>query len=128
MLLWLLAYALLGQLLLPVALGLLGIERDELSARGHALLHLSLDVAQLAATAAILWGCLRRYRPRQLGLFPARLRGLWPLAVAACCAAFPAVDWVAHQSVVRGRGAAACFYMGLAPGFEAACTRICTRI
>ena len=40
--------------------------------RGHALLHLCLDLSQLAVTLLILWGCLKQYRPRKRGLFPVR--------------------------------------------------------
>jgi membrane protease YdiL (CAAX protease family) len=64
------------------------------------VLHLCLDVSQLVVTLGILWACLRAYRPRALGLFPLRLRGgVWLLAVLLCCGLFPAVDWLAHQSM-----------------------------
>lgn len=43
---------------------------------------------------------------------PRRWRGWWPLAVLAGCAAFPAVDFVAHQSAVRGLRALWCTAAG----------------
>lgn len=50
MALWLLAYVIIGQVALPIALSLLGIDRDAMSIRGHALLHLSLDMSQVRET------------------------------------------------------------------------------
>ena len=44
MLLWLLAYILMGQVAVPAALSLLGIDRDYMGVRGHAVLHLCLDL------------------------------------------------------------------------------------
>jgi hypothetical protein len=102
MVLWLLAYVLLGQVVMPVVLALLGIDRDALGSRGHALLHLALDVGQLAATCSILAGCLKKYKPLARGIFPVRLQGWWPLAVLLCCTSFPFIDWLAQQSVVSG--------------------------
>ncbi|GIL61027.1 hypothetical protein Vafri_15400 [Volvox africanus] len=99
MTLWLLAYIIIGHVIVPLVLSCLGVDRLELTVRNHAVLHLCLDVSQLVITLSILWSCLRPYRPRSLGLFPVRLRGLWPLAVALCCASFPLVDWLAHQSM-----------------------------
>lgn len=100
MFLWLLAYLLVGQVAVPVALALAGLDRDELSSRGYAVLHLGLDVSELLVTLLILWRCLKDYRPLQLGLFPLRFRGVWNyLTVLAACAIFPAVDWLAQQSV-----------------------------
>lgn len=99
MALWLLAYVIIGQVVLPIALTLLGIDRDAMSIRGHALLHLSLDVSQLGVTLLILWQTLKSYKPRMLGFFPVRWKGWWPLAVLLGCAVFPAVDFVAHQSI-----------------------------
>ncbi|PNH08949.1 putative membrane peptidase ydiL [Tetrabaena socialis] len=100
MMLWLLAYILIGQVAVPLVLGCMGIDRLELSVRSHAVLHLCLDVSQLLTTLGILWACLRKYRPRALGLFPLLpLRGLWLLGVLLCAATFPAVDWLAHQSM-----------------------------
>ncbi|GLC35872.1 hypothetical protein PLESTB_000514600 [Pleodorina starrii] len=99
MMLWLLAYIIIGHVVVPLILGCLGVDRLELTVRSHAVLHLCLDLSQLVVTLSILWSCLRQFRPRSLGLFPVRLRGLWPLAVVLCCATFPAVDWLAHQSM-----------------------------
>ncbi|KXZ47186.1 hypothetical protein GPECTOR_37g192 [Gonium pectorale] len=98
MTLWLLAYFIIGQIGVPLVLDALGIYRPEMSVRGSAMLHLCLDLCQLGVTLGILWSCLRSYRPRRLGLFPVRLKGYWILAVALCCATFPAVDWLAHQN------------------------------
>jgi hypothetical protein len=47
--LWLLAYILVGQVLFPIALSMLGLDRDYLTLRGHALLHLALDVCQVSS-------------------------------------------------------------------------------
>ncbi|KAL6755451.1 CAAX protease self-immunity-domain-containing protein [Haematococcus lacustris] len=99
MVLWLLAYIIIGQVAMPMCLGLLGKTQEELSVRGHALMHLCLDMAQLAVTLLILKHCLKQYQPRKRGLFPVRLGGYWWLVVAAACTVFPLVDWVAVQSV-----------------------------
>ncbi|GFH17160.1 uncharacterized protein HaLaN_13726, partial [Haematococcus lacustris] len=100
MVLWLLAYIIIGQVAMPMCLGLLGKSQEELSVRGHALMHLCLDMAQLAVTLLILKHCLKQYQPRKRGLFPVRLGGYWWLVVAAACTVFPLVDWVAVQSVL----------------------------
>lgn len=57
MMLWLLAYIVIGQVAVPITLSLLGLDRDELTIRGHALLHLCLDLSQLGVTLMILWRC-----------------------------------------------------------------------
>ena len=93
--LWLLAFWSLGYVLVPGALEAAGVARDELTARGAALLHLALDAGELAATGAVLWRCLRSHRPRALGWFrsgrgrPART---WLVPLAAAAALFPFVD------------------------------------
>lgn len=98
-----------AQVAVPIGLSVLGLDRDELSARGHALLHLGLDLSQLGVTLGILWGCLRQFRPRKRGLFPMQLESAWTrralLVVAIACCTFPGVDWVAQQSMVSKRGA-----------------------
>ena len=99
MLLWLLAYILIGQVAVPMVLAMLGLDRDYMSMRGLAVLHLCLDLSQLGVTLLILWRCLRDYQPQRLGLFPVRWRGAWPLLVLLSCAVFPLVDWVANQSM-----------------------------
>lgn len=100
MTLWLLAYIIIGQVILPLVRVYLDVSRFELTIRSDAVLNLCFDVSQLLITFCILRTCLREFRPRSLGLFPVRLHGLWPLAVLLCGACFPAVDWLAHQSVV----------------------------
>ncbi len=70
MVLWLLAYIIIGHVAVPVGLSLLGLDRDELGLRGHAVLHLCLDLSQLVFTLLILWHCLKQYKPRQKGFFP----------------------------------------------------------
>jgi len=100
MFLWLLSYLLVGHVFVPLVLAAAGVDRDELSSRGFAILHLGLDVSELAVTLAILWRCLAHFRPRAAGLFPLSLRGGWPLQVLAACAVFPAVDWLAQQSLI----------------------------
>lgn len=100
MFLWLLAYLLVGQVAVPVVLAMLGLDRDDLSSRGYAVLHLGLDLSELLVTMLILWRCLKEYRPRALGLFPVRLRGWWLLYVMLACGIFPFVDWLAQQSVM----------------------------
>ena len=95
MALWVLAFWSLGYVLVPGALEAAGIVRDELSARGAAALHLALDAGELAATAAVLWRCLRAYRPRSLGWFRAgftRPVRAWLLPLLAAAAAFPLID------------------------------------
>lgn len=114
MLLWLLAYIIMGQVALPLVMSAFGLDRIELSLRGHAILHLCLDISQLGVTLLILWQSLKKYKPQSLGLFPVKLKGRWPLLVAACLPIFPAVDWVAQQSMV-----------GRVSGGEAGC-RACT--
>jgi hypothetical protein len=47
MVLWLLAYIIIGQVAMPICLSMMGMSADDLSARGHALMHLCLDVAQV---------------------------------------------------------------------------------
>lgn len=98
---WLLAYITIGQYVVPVVLALFGIYREDLSGRGAALLHLSLDIAQLLLTLAILARCLGRFQPKKIGLFNMRWDGgkwLWWVAVAA--ASFPVVDWLAQKSLL----------------------------
>ncbi|KAG2450646.1 hypothetical protein HYH02_004486 [Chlamydomonas schloesseri] len=99
MVLWLLAYVMIGQVAVPLVLSCLGVDRLELTVRSHAVLHLCLDITQLLVTLGILWSCLRAYKPRARGLFPLRWRGLWWVAVLLGCATFPFVDWLAHQSM-----------------------------
>ena len=100
--LWLLAFWILGYWILPCLLDLAGYERDDLSRRGQALLHLILDVGQLGFTIAILWKRLKAYRPRSLGWFETRLlpiqQWLGPVIVAA--ASFPLLNIVAQQAQV----------------------------
>jgi uncharacterized protein len=72
MVLWLLAYIIIGQVAVPVGLSLLGLDRDELSVRGHAMLHLCLDLSQLGFTLGILGHCLKQYKPLKRGFFPIR--------------------------------------------------------
>ncbi len=100
--LWLLAFWILGYWILPCLLDLAGYERDDLSRRGQALVHLILDVGQLGLTIAILWKRLKAYRPRSLGWFETRLlpiqQWLGPVIVAA--ASFPLLNIVAQQAQV----------------------------
>ena len=97
--LWLLAYILIGQALFPMALSLLGLDRDYLTLRGHAVLHLCLDLSQLGATILILWKCLSPFKPRSLGLFPIRFKGSWPLIVLVSTLLFPLIDSLAQKSL-----------------------------
>ncbi|GAX74910.1 hypothetical protein CEUSTIGMA_g2356.t1 [Chlamydomonas eustigma] len=99
MVLWLLAYILIGQVAVPMLLTFMGIDRDNMSVRGHAVLHLCLDMSQLGVTLVILWRCLKDFKPRQLGLFPFRWGGGWQVVVLLSCLVFPIVDWVAQQSM-----------------------------
>jgi hypothetical protein len=55
MLCWFLAFWFLGYWVVPVSLELLGVERDELSSRGQALLHLVLDFGEMGVTIGVLW-------------------------------------------------------------------------
>lgn len=114
--LWLLAYVGLGQVVVPLGLGLAGVEYEELGFRALALLHLAMDTVQLGVTLAILARCLREYRPRQLGLFPLRWAGgRWLGWVVAGALTFPLVEWLSAQSWGLWSGAAA----GAAEGYGA---------
>jgi membrane protease YdiL (CAAX protease family) len=114
--LWLLAYVGLGQVVVPLGLGLAGLEYEELGYRATALLHLAMDAVQLAATLAILARCLRRYQPRARGLFPLRWAGgRWLGWVAAGALTFPLVEWLSAQSWGLWCGAAG----GAAEGYGA---------
>lgn len=105
MALWVLAYLFVGQIAVPLVLNGLGIDRMDLSMRGHAVLHLCLDISQLIITLGILWFCLKDFKPREKGLFPVSFKGWWFLWVVLACCSFPAVDWLSTQSQV-GRHAA----------------------
>lgn len=100
MALWFLAYFIIGQVIVPLVLACLGIDRSELTVRSHAVMHLCLDISQLGVTLGVMWSCLKDYKPRALGLFPVRWRGLWVFGVALCCISFPAIDWLAHKCTV----------------------------
>ena len=61
-----------------------------------------LDLGMLGFTIAILWVCLRKYRPRALGWFRSRA---WPPAwtlkvLLACVFAFPLAMFLADFSQV----------------------------
>lgn len=106
--LWLLAYVGLGQVVVPLGLGLAGLEYEELGYRATALLHLAMDAVQLGVTLGILARCLRKYKPRALGLFPLRWQGgRWAGWVLAGAATFPLVEWLSAQSWGLWSGAAA---------------------
>jgi len=115
--LWLLAYVGLGQVVVPLGLGLAGVEYEELGYRATALLHLAMDAVQLGVTLGILARCLRKYRPRERGLFPLRWAGgRWLGWVVAGAATFPLVEWLSAQSWGLWSGAAA---SGAAEGYGA---------
>ena len=59
MLLWLIAYVTIGQVAVPITMSLLGLDREAMSIRSHAIVHLGIDVSQLAITLLILWRCLK---------------------------------------------------------------------
>ena len=100
MVLWLLAYLVVGQVGVPLLLALLGLDRGSLSARGQAGLHLVLDLNELLITVAILRRCLHGYKCDMAQLFPVRFQGSWPVQVGLASLCFPAVDWLAQQCVV----------------------------
>ena len=50
-------------------LELVGVSRPQLNAVGVAVVHLALDVLQLFFTIVIFRVALRKYRPREFGLF-----------------------------------------------------------
>lgn len=102
MTLWVIAYIFIGQVAVPAVLSALDVERMELSMRGQAVLHLCLDIAQLAVTLITLRFCLHKYKPRQQGLFRVQWKGWWVLWVLAAALCFPAVDWLSTQSMVSG--------------------------
>lgn len=100
--LWLLAFWILGYWVVPCVLDLAGYERDDLSRRGQALVHLVLDVGQLGLTIAILWQKLKAYKPRRLGWFDTQLRPIrqWLVPVLVAAATFPVLNIVAQQAQV----------------------------
>jgi membrane protease YdiL (CAAX protease family) len=103
--LWLLAYFATGQLLVPFVLSLCGIERGDLSFPDKAILHLLLDLWELAVTVVVLWRCLAKYKPREKGFFPLRWEGArWVPWLLAGMLSFPLVDWLAHESLIWVNG------------------------
>lgn len=98
MVLWLLAYVVIGQVAVPIGLSALGLDRDELSVRGHAILHLCLDLSQLGVTLLILRQCLGQFRPRKRGFFPIKWvqnkrRGVGALGGAWCSLCAEHASW-----------------------------------
>ena len=56
-------------MVVPLLLELVGVSRPQLNAVGVAVVHLALDVLQLFFTRVIFRVALRKYRPREFGLF-----------------------------------------------------------
>lgn len=99
--LWLIAYTVLGNLGVPLVLAACGVERAALGLRGSALLHLGLDLAQLGVTLAILGRCTAPWSAQwRTRLFPLLWdRGRWLAGALPALATFPAVDWLAQESL-----------------------------
>ncbi len=57
MVLWLLAYIIIGQVAMPICLSLLGKSAEDLSVRGHAIMHLCLDLSQAGGVPLSAGGC-----------------------------------------------------------------------
>ena len=108
--LWLLAFWLLGSWLLPTSLEFAGFERDDLSRRGQALVHLLLDFGQLGLTLAILYRRLKAYRPRHLGWFHTHLLPIqqWLPSVLGAACMFPILNTIAQQAQVPSAAANMC--------------------
>lgn len=103
LLLWLMAFWFLGHCLLPTSFDFAGLERDDLSMRGQALVHLVLDFGQLGLTLAILHQKLKPYRARYLGWFHTQLLPLqqWLPPVLLAALSFPALNIIAQQAQVQ---------------------------
>lgn len=76
--------------------------RAQLSSRGEAFLHVALDLGMLGFTVAILWLCLKQYKPRALGWFRSRV---WPpkwmlKVLLACAIGFPLAMYLGDFSQV----------------------------
>jgi membrane protease YdiL (CAAX protease family) len=88
--------------LVPMALGLLGVDPGSATGgRALALRHLLLDLSQLGFTLGLLARALRDQAPRRLGFFRVALRPVlsWLPVVLAGCALFPAIQ-VVHKVMV----------------------------
>ncbi|KAK9829399.1 hypothetical protein WJX72_005594 [[Myrmecia] bisecta] len=102
MILWVLAFWILGYWIIPLGLGTFGLEREDLTTRGQALVHLLLDVSEMGVTLGLLWACLRRYKPLALGWFRSWLRPArrWVPQVLLALLSFPLVDIVSARSQI----------------------------
>eukprot|EP01026_Neomeris_dumetosa_P021169 TRINITY_DN1858_c0_g1_i6.p1 TRINITY_DN1858_c0_g1~~TRINITY_DN1858_c0_g1_i6.p1 ORF type:complete len:397 (+),score=31.97 TRINITY_DN1858_c0_g1_i6:96-1286(+) len=93
---WILSFLFVVQFCIPFGCKLLDLDRNNLSPRGAATLHLLLDTLQIAITYLILAFELRPYKSLRQRLFPFRLRPIgWLLLVVLGCLLFPCVDWLA---------------------------------
>eukprot|EP00884_Botryococcus_braunii_P012649 jgi/Botrbrau1/21385/Bobra.0216s0006.1 len=72
-----------------------------LSPRGHAFLHLGLDINQVVSCVGVLWLRLRAYRPLEKGWFNLKFFPMkhWLWAVALGVITFPIVKWSAGISL-----------------------------
>ena len=139
-LLWLAAYWTFSHALLPACVDWQGLDAEgniaaALSSRQQALVHVVLDLGNLALTLFILWRSLREFQPRKnLSWFRPRWTGrLWhwawlPLACPLLPLVEKAVVWsqelfptgpeqwsmtIIEQSVTSGDPVAACLYFSM---------------
>jgi uncharacterized protein len=98
MLLWLVAFFLVGAHTSAVVPSMLGTDVAHLSTAGHAVGYLVCDVANLALTLAIITRALRPHDFWRAGIFDFRVDGALAAHVAVAAAAFPLVDAVSAAS------------------------------
>ncbi len=102
-----LGFFFVGQILLPVLLGTLGIESSALSSRDRAWFSLGYYLVMAAGSLGVLWWSIRSYRPLPEGLFdlkPSPGAFLWGLG--GYLVALPLMFGIAlvNQQIWQGQG------------------------
>ncbi|MBE9138720.1 CPBP family intramembrane metalloprotease [Nodosilinea sp. LEGE 07088] len=102
-----LGFFFVGQILLPLVLGSLGLSGSSLSSRGRAIFSLVYYLLMAAGSLGVLWWSIRAYRPVPKQLFRIRLTGaglLW--GVGGYFVALPLMFGVAllNQQIWQGQG------------------------
>lgn len=96
-----------GQIFLPLLLGLLGIGAGDLSSRGRALYSMAYYLLMSAGGVGVLIWSLWSYRPLPAGLFQFKLRGNWWLwGLGGYLVALPLMLGTAllNQQIWQGQG------------------------
>lgn len=96
-----------GQILLPLLLGLIGVNFSGLTSRARALYSLIYYVLMASGGIAILYWSIRNYRPLPAGLFQFKVRGSWILwGLGGYLVALPLMLGVAliNQQIWQGQG------------------------